>query len=57
MLSHDVTRLEEVLPGATADVVNALASYVWVDPEDDDVEQEMQMTALEYVINLSLIHI
>ena len=45
MLSHDVTRLEEVLPGATADVVNALAAYVWVDPDDADVEVEMQMTA------------
>ena len=48
MLSHDVTRLEEVLPVATADVVNALAAYVWVHPNDADVEGEMQMTCLLY---------
>ena len=51
MLSHDVTRLEEVLPGATADVVNALAGYTWVDPDDEEPPQEVQMTALQYTIN------
>ena len=44
MLSHDVTLLEEVLPGATADVVNALAAYVWVNPSnaDNEVERERE---------------